>query len=110
MPRERRKVISKTFSMEDKKELLDKFLKQELGRAAVEANANLIIAVPGKVSFIYWECMKDIADKNVTMTVGEMYEYCLRHGEKHDKAGSFCFGFIARSIEKEKAIRDFLKD
>ena len=84
--------------------------KQDVCRAALECNGNLIVVYNGKKTFWYYEQLQELVDKSKGKPF-TLLEFCVatdKVGEKCAKKTDKCsVSFIARNVPREEALKEY---
>ena len=84
--------------------------KQDVCRAAIECNGNLVVVFNGKKSFWYYEQLQELVDKSDGKPF-TLLEFCLateKVGDKCSKDTDKCsVSFVARNVPREEALKEY---
>ncbi len=77
--------------------------KQDVCRAAIECNANLVVVYNGKKAFWYYEQLQALVAEYPNKSI-TLLEFCVAAEKVGDKC-SFCF--VARNVPREEALSEY---
>lgn len=84
--------------------------KQDVCRATLECNGNLVVVYNNKKTFWYYEQLEELVVKSKGKPF-TLLEFCVATdelGEKCSKETNKCsFSFIARNVQREEALKEF---
>lgn len=84
--------------------------KQDVCRAAIECNGNLVVVYNGKKTFWYYEQLQALVEKSEGKPFS-LLEFCVATDQVGDKCSkntdSCSFSFVARNVPREEALEDF---
>lgn len=84
--------------------------KQDVCRAAIECNDNLIVVCNGKKTFWYFEQLEELVKKSEGKPF-TLLEFCVateKVGEKCSKqTDKGSVSFVARNIPREEALKEY---
>lgn len=84
--------------------------KQDVCRAALECNGNLIVVYNNKKTFWYYEQLEELVTKSngKPFTLLEFFVATDELGEICSKKSDKCsVSFIARNVQREEALKEF---
>lgn len=85
-------------------------LNQEIGRFAVQCNANLVVAYKGKKLFWFYECLKEASEKFPDMSMPlSLFCVCVeqRGVPCNNKEQGVSFTLVARNVPREEALKEY---
>lgn len=84
--------------------------KQDVCRAALECNANLVVVYNGKKAFWYYEQLQALVAEYPNKSI-TLLEFCVaaeKVGDKCSKETTKCsFCFVARNVQREEALSEY---